>query len=52
MASRNPPKKEAKKKPKDASAKGLNKLQPMLEPPTSVEVWKPKRKPRSEETES
>jgi len=52
MASRNPPRKEPKKKPKDAGAKGINKLQPMLEPPTNVEVWKPKRKPRTEETES
>jgi hypothetical protein len=52
MASRNPPKKEAKKKPKDPGAKGLNKIQPLLEPPTNVEVWKPKRKPRAEETES
>jgi hypothetical protein len=52
MASRNPPKKEAKKKPKDPGLKGLNKIQPLLEPPTNVEVWKPKRKPRTEETES
>jgi hypothetical protein len=52
MASRNPPKKEAKKKPKEAGPKGLNKIQPLMEPPTNVEVWKPKRKPRSEEAES
>jgi hypothetical protein len=52
MASRDRPKKQEKKKPKEASTKGINKLQPMLEPPTNVEVWKPKRKPRTEETES
>ena len=52
MASRDRPSQQAKKKPKDAVAKGINKMQPMLEPPTNVEVWKPKRKPRTEETES
>jgi len=52
MASRDRPSHQAKKKPKDAGAKGINKIQPMLEPPTNVEVWKPKRKPRTEETES
>jgi hypothetical protein len=52
MASRDRPGKQEKKKPKESPAKGLNKLQPMLEPPTNVEVWKPKRKPRTEETES
>jgi hypothetical protein len=51
MASRDRPHRQEKKKPKDASAKAP-KIQPMLEPPTNVEVWKPKRKPRSEETES
>ncbi len=50
MASRDRPHKEAKKKPKDAGAK--TKIQPLLEPPAQVEVWKPKRKPREEETES
>jgi len=51
MASRDRPHKEAKKKPKDGGQK--IKIQPMLEPPASVEVWKPKRKPRwDEETES
>jgi hypothetical protein len=50
MASRDRPHREAKKKPKDAA--GKTKIQPMLEPPTNVEVWKPKRKPREEEPES
>jgi hypothetical protein len=50
MASRDRPSHQAKKKPKDAAAK--TRIQPMLEPPTNVEVWKPKRKPRTEETES
>ena len=51
MASRDRPKKQEKKKPKDEGLK-TPKLQPMLEPPTNVEVWKPKRKPRTEEPES
>ena len=46
MASRDRPGKEAKKKPMDKSAK--QKLQPLMEPPTNVEVVKPKRKPRTE----
>ena len=50
MGSHDRPGKEAKKKPKDASAK--TKIQPLLEPPTNVVVWKPKRKPRTEEPES
>jgi hypothetical protein len=50
MASRDRPQKQAKKKPKDTTAK--TKLQPLLEPPTNVEVWKPKRKPRTEGAES
>ena len=50
MASRDRPHREEKKKPKDAGKK--NQIQPMLEPPTNVEVWKPKRKPRAEEDES
>ena len=29
-----------------------HEIQPLLEPPTNVEVWKPKRKPRTEEPES
>ena len=50
MASRDRPHKEAKKKPKEAAKK--SSIQPLLEPPTQVEVWKPKRKPRDEEPES
>jgi hypothetical protein len=50
MASRDRPHKEAKKKPKDPGQK--TKLQPLLEPPPTVEVWKPKRKPRDEDFES
>jgi hypothetical protein len=50
MASRDRPHKEVKKKAKDTAQK--TKIQPLLEPPTNVEVWKPKRKPRTEETES
>ena len=46
MASRDRPGKEAKKKPMDKSAK--QKLQPLLAPPTNVEVVKPRRKPRTE----
>jgi hypothetical protein len=47
MGSRDRPSKEVKKKaqPKDAKSK----LQPLLEPPTNVEVVKPKRKPRRED---
>jgi hypothetical protein len=45
MASRDRPGKEAKKKPMDKSAK--QKLQPLMAPPTNVEVVKP-RKPRKE----
>ena len=43
MGSRDRPHKEAKKKPKDTSAK---KVQEFLEPPTNVEVIKPRRKPK------
>ncbi len=50
MASRDRPHREEKKKPKDAVKK--SQIQPMLEPPVNVEVWKPKRKPRDEEVES
>ena len=48
MASRDRPGKEAKKKPMDKSAK--QKLQPLMEPPTNVEVVKAKRKPRTEKS--
>jgi hypothetical protein len=48
MASRDRPGKEAKKKPMDKSAK--QKLQPMMEPPSNVEVVKAKRKPRTEKS--
>lgn len=48
MASRDRPGKEAKKKPMDKSAK--QKLQPLMEPPSNVEVVKPKRKPRTEKS--
>ncbi len=51
MGSRDRPHREVKKKAKDAGQKGLNKIQPLLEPPTNVEVVKPKRKPRAEEEE-
>jgi hypothetical protein len=45
MGSRDRPHRETKKKPKAADTKP--KLQPYLEPPQSVEVIKPKRKPRT-----
>ena len=51
MASRDRPHRQEKKKPKDAGKKAPQ-IQPLLEPPTNVEVWKPKRKPRTEEPES
>ncbi len=44
MGSRDRPHREEKKKPKDAGQKA--KIQPLLEPPTNVELIKPKRKPR------
>jgi len=47
MGSRDRPGKEVKKKAKAKDAKPS--LQPLLEPPTNVEVVKPKRKPRWEE---
>jgi hypothetical protein len=50
MASRDRPHREAKKKPKDTAQR--SKIQPLLEPPAQIEVWKPKRKPRDEEPES
>jgi len=47
MAGRVPARREAKKKPKTAAAKP--KLGSLLEtPPQSVEIIKPKRKPRHE----
>ena len=49
MGSRNRPGKEAKKKPKDSAAK--QKLQPLLEPPTNVELIRKARKPRHEREE-
>ncbi len=52
MGSRDRPHRQEKKKPKSAEQKGLNKIQPLLEPPTNVELIKPKRKPRVEEEES
>jgi len=50
MGSRDRPSKEVKKKAQDKTAKA--KLQPLMEPPTNVEVVKPKRKPRREESTS
>ncbi|HLA16477.1 MAG TPA: hypothetical protein VJZ72_06200 [Candidatus Limnocylindrales bacterium] len=47
MGSRDRPHKETKKKPKDRG--GISKIQPMSEPPMSVEIIKPKRKPRWDE---
>ena len=47
MGSRDRPQKEVKKKPKAKDAKPS--LQPLLEPPTNVEVVKPRRKPRWDE---
>jgi hypothetical protein len=50
MASKDRPHREAKKKPKAAAPKPH--LQSLLDtPPPTVEVIKPKRKPRWEETE-
>ncbi len=50
MGSRDRPHREEKKKPKDKAAKP--KIQPFLEPPTNVELIKPKRKPRTVDEES
>ncbi len=47
MGSRDRPHKEVKKKAQDKDAK--SRLQPLLEPPTNVEIIKPRRKPRHEE---
>jgi hypothetical protein len=50
MAGKVPARREAKKKPKAATAKP--KLESLLDsPPMSVEVIKPKRKPRAEKVE-
>ena len=50
MGSRDRPSREAKKKPKAATSKP--KLESLMDaPPQSVEVIKPKRKPRWEPTE-
>jgi hypothetical protein len=47
MASKDRPHREAKKKPKSAASK--QKLESLLDsPPQSVEVIKPRRKPRHE----
>jgi hypothetical protein len=44
MGSRDRPHKEVKKKPQAKDSKP--KLQPLMEPPSNVEVIKPTRKPR------
>ncbi len=49
MGSRDRPHREVKKKPKAADQKP--KLSPFLEPPQSVELIKPRRKPREVEEE-
>ncbi len=49
MGSRDRPHREGKKKPRLAEPKPT--LQPFLEPPQSVELIKPKRKPRVEQEE-
>jgi len=46
MGSRDRPKREVKKKPKDSAAR--QKLQPLLEPPQNVELIRKPRKPRHE----
>jgi hypothetical protein len=47
MGSRDRPRREQKRKPKDAVSKSTG-IQPILESPMSVELIKPKRKPREE----
>jgi hypothetical protein len=50
MAQKDRPHREAKKKPKSKAERP--RLEPLLEaPPPSVEVIKPRRKPRHEESE-
>ena len=48
MASRDRPRREAKKKPKDKSS-GAPKIQPLAEPPMNVELIRKERKPRWDE---
>jgi hypothetical protein len=48
MGSRDRPHKEVKKKAQVKDTK--SKLQPLLEPPTNVEVIRPRRKPRHEDS--
>jgi hypothetical protein len=50
MGSRDRPKREVKKKPKDRAAK--QNLQPLLEPPQNVELIRKERKPRHEQEEA
>ena len=51
MATKDRPHRESKKKPKAAPSKSM--IQPLDSPPQSVEIIKPRRKPRSlEETEA
>ncbi len=50
MATRDRPRREAKKKPKDKS--GSPKLQPLMEPPMQVEVVRKPRKPKPEPEET
>jgi hypothetical protein len=47
MGSRDRPHRETKKKPKDKS--GAPKIQPLEEPPMSVELYRKPRKPRWDE---
>jgi hypothetical protein len=50
MASRDRPRREAKKKPKDRA--GQPKLQPLSEPPQQVELIRKPRKPKPEPEET
>jgi hypothetical protein len=50
MGSRDRPHKELKKKPKDRSS--APKLQPLMDPPTQVEVIRKPRKPKPVQDES
>jgi hypothetical protein len=49
MGSRDRPGKQVKKKPQAKETKP--RLQPLLEPPTNVELIKPRRKPRTVDTD-
>jgi hypothetical protein len=51
MGSRDRPHREVKKKAKDPGKAKIQPIQPLMDPPTNVELIKPKRKPRSEESE-